>query len=319
MAVVTDEMRERLTQEITDQFGAPLGTSRIEELLKTPYSQMHQAMAAFVSIEQQKVMAQQYAHVMSLWDRLKGLMRHSAEEVVGGMDDDDVAQVVPQNPVQKPDLDVEMPDEVKNLQAELNQLQTAQRTLCETLGNNKTAQRNDFNAALPTLTFELRISKLDEAKQEEFIKMYEEKMKGPDEIAKMAGKEFSPEQRETLEKAVDHKAELALAKELLPAQKDEAGNVIEDANLKPSQVKELGQKLGGRFVKQLGENHRLANEIKDLDGKIAQKAGELVHAVEKAIEKPEHTVGAKHTLKQEGENRPTSITPTSPTSTKLSR
>jgi len=266
-------MREALVKRLTDSFGGPLNTLDMELLLRNPDSIVNKAAAGYVTMVAQQEVVARWNNIISMIEELKQDIRTRAEEVVDNTDDEIVEAAV-NNSTKSDNTLFKLSPEVLKLQTELNDLQKQYAQTAKKLADGKLAQKTNFDTAVAALPKALKntlrpefIKPLDDQRQAELAELYQQKAQAVDKILHMAGSHFPAAERERLVDSVAYKVEITL----MGTAFDREGK-----NLLPSEVKALSKLLMGQLVNSMKENHALADELKNLDGKMALKMKALI-------------------------------------------
>ena len=274
-------MREELVKRLTDSFGGPLNTLDMELLLRNPDSIVNKAAAGYVTMVAQQEVVARWNNIISMIEELKSDIRSRVEEAVDDFDDDQIAAAVKTSTKSDNNL-FEMPDEVLKLQNELKMLQQQYQQTAAKLATSKAAQKTNFDTAVKKLPPDLKaaldpefLKPLDDKRQAELVESYREKTKSVDTILKMAGSDFPPPERERLMESRTYKFEITKMKV--------AFGIKDDENLIPSKTSQASKLFMGQLAKDTQAIFEQVEKLKEIDGKIATTAENLVVTVRASV------------------------------------
>lgn len=278
------EQREQWVNMVAKEMGGPLTALDIAKMLKDPNSILNKALAGFVTTVEQMKMVAQFTAILNMIIALRKEIMTRVAEVVETADDDDFSprsSDSEKGPLFS-QVSIVFPENIKQLQIEIKDLQNKSTELRTNLETSQATQRSEFNHALSDkklpeeLKGKLNFTEITPAKQAEFAAIYEDRVKGVDEILKIPNGALTESDRGTLEKSVGYKAELLMAADMLKRDGDE--------NLKPKQVAALSKAALGKYVETQGKNHKLAQDIKAVEQKMAMKMEKLVEETKEFVQ-----------------------------------
>ncbi|HEV2613176.1 MAG TPA: hypothetical protein VGV92_00535 [Gammaproteobacteria bacterium] len=276
------ERREQWVDTVAKEMGGPLTALDIAKMLKDPNSILNKALAGFVTTVEQMKMVAQFTVILNLIIALRKEIMSRVSEVVATASDSDFSPRTSDS--EKGPLfsqvSIVFPESIKQLETEIKGLQVDSQKLRTDLATSQTKQRDDFYEDVkkmePELKERLNFTVMTFEKQKEFAAIYEDRVKGVDEILKVSKGALTESDRGTLEKSVGYKAELLMVADMLKRDGDE--------NLKPTEVSALSKAVLGKYVKKQGEHHKLAQDIKAVEQKMAMKMEKLVEETKEFVQ-----------------------------------